>query len=198
MKTANKLRIVPDGSGLYIYRKGSLAVNRGKHERIGLWDSMDGRNYAACAQCGQINHFDNGVGHQIRFDRQKLYGDVTSCIVCSRCECHFFATLEDWPMELTEDQKKVVRMVRRGLGAYLGIGTFTSDSRYYSAFSLIASAFITSGKGAHVIRQGDMRYTLTFNDTTGTSRNEGFQDWEPAVRKMVKTLKGHAEKRRSL
>lgn len=198
MKTANRLRVLGDGSGIYIYRKGIPAVDRDqKHKRIGFWDSMDGRNYVVCPNCCTINLFDNLVGSRIHFDRQNFYGDVASCIVCLKCECHFFITLEDWSFTPTEDQKKMIRIVRRGLGSHFKMGFFDnfphrfSSSLYPSCVAAVAADF---GKISSVYQ---LRHGYVVSGAfLGFGHDECHSDWEPAVRKMVKRLNEHMERGR--
>jgi hypothetical protein len=189
MTTAGQLRIIGNGSGAYIYQKQSFAGKK-RLERVGFWDTMDGRNYAACVSCGTINHFDNNVGDSIYFDRQKFYGSVASCIVCLRCDCHFYIVIEDWVPELTENHKKIIRIVRRGLGPHLKIAYFNRHLGPYAR--TVVSVNISSGRHATVHERNRGGY---FIETWGLDGKffESYSDWEPAVRKMIKVLKEHAE-----
>ena len=191
MAIAKRPKVVADGN--YVYRKDSFDGKK-KSDRCGIWESVDGKNYAACVGCGAINRFTNNVGDVIYFDRQNSYAVVESCIVCFECGTHFFIVLEGWPVDLTEDQKKVIRMVRRGLGVFLSHG---SVNRYPGDY--YTSSFVTAVSASRVVAYVSIKKHASYRHPmfsltgptfkTGTYHYEDFPTWEPAVRKMIELIR---------
>ena len=180
---------ISNPSGAYVYRKGSLAGP--SLDRIGRWDSEDGQNYAACASCGRINHFNNDVGNIINFTRDKLYSDVQSCIVCTGCEAHFFISLasEDWPIDLSEAQHKFIRTMRRTLGKMLSYGAVPGTMGGQWAWRAPAYAYSRTGWIGSVYVGGAKGVTMSIH--TGNGGFVHFPDLDSATKALVENYREH-------
>lgn len=192
MSIAQKLKVFGGAGYAYIYRKGEFPANRA--DRIGIWNSEGRRRYASCSDCGAINQFSNQDG-AICFDRREVYINIESCIVCERCGTHFFITLQagDGSIALSDDQKRAMRIVRRGLGTSLWYG-------YFNLGSTIVGAYCGPKGAGGPTKHGQVGMAGSFfYASCNSGRNVAVlpsrSDYETAVRDMVGWLKSQPDKK---
>lgn len=87
-------RAASTGGG-FLYEKGEIPTSRKKRKEVARWSSEgEGGNrkiYVNCIFCGSVDEVsDHG------FTAHDGVAAIRNCIVCERCERHYWVTLEGW------------------------------------------------------------------------------------------------------
>jgi hypothetical protein len=185
---SKELKLAPGGEA-YIFEKGNL---ENKNDRRGRWDSMDGRIYVSCPQCNAISALSRRALNGLWFDRREICRALDACVVCTRCGNHHFIMLSGGEFKITEEHKKVIRMIRRGLGTGKWYGRIV---KYNNDEVVLVKPLEPKNCYQYVqIRpmgnpNDAIKFYLSTSKSVNSSSFEHFAERIPAIRRMVEVIK---------